>query len=191
MITNKDRSKWFGASDTSTLFGSYDTDTFRLWWLVKLGIVSNDFSNKYMDVGNILEIPIINKINAITGENIKLGKRPIYIRKYRIRANLDGYTKNKVIEVKTTKKMFEKVPLNYWRQCQALMFSSKKRICELWVYEVSEEEYEAPYFAEIDENRLKKFIIEYDENWIKEQYIPRVKYLANCLKRRIYPKWLN
>lgn len=187
MITNKDRSKWFGASDTSRIFGNYNTDTFRLWWLVKLGVTQNNYSNQYMDVGNILEIPIINKIKAITGEKIKLGKRPLYIRKYRLRANLDGYTRHKVIEIKTTKEMFQKVPLSYWRQCQVLMFATKKHKCELWAYEVSDEEYQAPYFAEIDGSRLRKFVIEYDENWIKTKYIPRIKYLARCLKGRKYP----
>ena len=37
MIHNHDRSGWFGASDTSTIMGNWATETFRKWWLEKLG----------------------------------------------------------------------------------------------------------------------------------------------------------
>lgn len=191
MIINRDRSKWFGASDTSKLFGNFNTISFKMFWLEKLGVIKNDFSNSYMKTGNLFEIPIIEKIRDITGEKIKLGKRPYYIRKLRLRANVDGYTKDKVIEIKTTKKMFKKVPLNYWRQCQTLMFALKKHKCELWAYELTDFDYDAPYYPIIDEKRLKKFEIEYDESFIQNEYLPRLRYLSKCLKRGLFPRLEN
>lgn len=43
MIRNHDRSGWFGASDTATIMGNWNTDTFRRWWLVKLGVRKDRF----------------------------------------------------------------------------------------------------------------------------------------------------
>jgi hypothetical protein len=42
MIKNQDRSKWFGASDTSMIMGNWQTKTFNDWWMVKLGITTNN-----------------------------------------------------------------------------------------------------------------------------------------------------
>ena len=62
MIKNNDRSKWIGASDTSMVMGNWETETFKNWWLVKLGIHVNNYKSWAMDCGNIMEIPIIRFI---------------------------------------------------------------------------------------------------------------------------------
>ncbi len=187
MITNTDRSGWFGASDTSMLFANTNTDSFRLWWLVKLGIIKNDFINIYTNTGNLLEIPIIEKIREITGEKIKLGKHPYYIKDKRIRVNIDGYTKTKNIEIKTSKTGFSKPSLAYFRQCQVIMYVTKKLYCDLWVYTLLPDDYLTPYFPSIDAERLSKISIQYDECFINNEYIPRVNYFSECLRKKVFP----
>ena len=76
MIRNQDRSKWFGASDTSIIMGRWHTETFKKWWLTKLGFGAEHYTSIYMAVGNLMEIPIIHMIEEQEGRKIKLGKRP-------------------------------------------------------------------------------------------------------------------
>jgi len=61
MITNKDRSGWFGASDTSTIVGNYKTKTFKKWWLVKLGLSENDYSIKRWKLAIYLNIKFLTQ----------------------------------------------------------------------------------------------------------------------------------
>ena len=78
MIKNQNRAFWFGASDTSTIMGNLDTQTFLDWWFVKLGYYTNNRKSWKMDCGNILEIPIIRKIEQEEGIKINIGKHPYY-----------------------------------------------------------------------------------------------------------------
>ena len=188
MIKNKDRSHWFGASDTSMVVGNWNSDSFTTWWMTKLGFYKTGYASRAMDCGNILETQIIRKVEEITGEKIKIGKRPFYTLFLRVRVNYDGYKKGSVVEIKTTKKMFKKVPINYWRQCQVLMWRKKVKRCELWAYEMQKEDYKYPYFDIIDKQRLKCFIIEYDEDFIKKEYLPCVRILKTYLCKKELPK---
>ena len=43
------------------------------------------------------------------------------------------------------------------------------------------------YFNEIDKNRLKKYKVEYDERFINEEYLPKLNYLTECLKKGKFP----
>lgn len=187
MIRNQDRSKWFGASDTSTIMGNWDTETFKKWWMTKLGINTEHFSNRYTVAGNLMEIPIIHMIEEQEGRKIKLGKRPVYRFRYRIRANYDGLARE-LIEIKTTKHGFAKVPKPYWQQCQVLMYATGKKEASLYAYHMSEEEYRTAYFPQIDPERIRRFTILYDGGFIKNEYLPRVRYLAWCLRHKKWPK---
>lgn len=189
MIKNQDRSKWFGASDTATIMGNWDTDTFLKWWFVKLGY-QNDFHGTWkMKCGNIVEIPIIRAIEKEYGIKIKIGKRPYYNIPLRLRVNYDGLMKDRCVEIKTCGKMFDKVPKHYWQQCQVEMFKKHKKLCDLYAYEMTEDDYCFPYFIEIDFKRIKRFEIPFDECFIKEEYKPRLRYLASCLRHRKIPNW--
>ena len=117
MINNNDRSKWFGASDTAMIMGNWNTETFKDWWMVKLGIMVKDVKTWAMDCGNLLEIPIIRLIEKEEGNKIKIGKHPYYNPFLRLRVNYDGLRKYEVVEIKTTSKGFKKIPKNYWQQC--------------------------------------------------------------------------
>jgi hypothetical protein len=188
MIKNQDRSKWFGASDTSMIMGNWQTKTFNDWWMVKLGITTNNVKTWAMECGNILEIPIIRFIEKDEGKKISIGRFPFYLRKYRLRCNYDGLRADEVIEIKTTSKPFKKIPKNYWQQCQVLMYRKKKKKCALYEYQMTEQDYLNPYFPTIDKNRLVRHEIKFSEQFIKNEYLPRLRVLARALKSKRFPK---
>jgi hypothetical protein len=189
MIKNQDRSKWFGASDTSMIMGNWETETFKNWWLVKLGINPNNGVKTWvMDCGNIMEIPIIRFIEKMENRKIQIGRFPFYKIRLRLRCNYDGLRKSEVVEIKTTGKGFTKVPKNYWQQCQVLMWRKKKQRTGLYEYRMTINDYANPYFPQIDKTRLFRHEIRFDEGFIKNEYLPRLRYLARCLKAKKFPK---
>ena len=186
MIKNKDRSKGFGASDTSIIM-SFDTKTFRKWWLIKLGVVSNSFSNLYTFVGSEKEHQILRRIAENTGRDIKFDEQ-VKIRRYRLRVNFDGTTKDSIEEVKTTMLENVKKALNndaYIQQINVEMFAKKLDTAELWVYGLVDEDYKN-IFLEIDNERLFKKVVKRDNEFLK-RYLQRLKYLCYCLKKRLMP----
>lgn len=187
MIKNQDRSKWFGASDTNTIMNSWETDTFKEWWAVKLGFKGRSYKSWIMDCGNIMEIPIIRYIERQEGKKIAIGKHPYYNVFLRLRVNYDGIRKDEVVEIKTTEKLWKTVPKKYWQQCQVLMYRKRKKKTGLYAYQMESEDYASPYFPVIDGKRLKRYEIPYDEEFIKNEYIPRLKYLASCLRQKKFP----
>lgn len=187
MIKNKDRSGWFGASDTAIVMGNWDTESFFRWWMIKLGLDKSGYSSWIMECGNIMEVPIIRAIEKFEKSRIRLGKRPRYSLKYRVRVNYDGITSKEIIEIKTSGKVMEKVPKNYWQQCQVLMWKTRRKMAKLYAYKMEEEDYLNPYIPTIDTKRLSKFEIPYDAAFIESQYLPRVRYLAKCLRGRKFP----
>ena len=60
MIGSKDRSGWFGASDTSQIVGNWQTKTFKNWWMEKLGIRENHISTMPMRAGTAYEHRILD-----------------------------------------------------------------------------------------------------------------------------------
>jgi hypothetical protein len=178
MISNKDRSGWFGASDTHYITGNWNTKTFVEWWLKKLGVFNNRFENKYTLAGTYYEHKILDFLG------IEQKDRQIKIRKYRLRANLDGETKDTIYEVKTHKNDF-RVSKAYYQQVQVQMYATGKRKAFIVAYRLSEDDY-INFFNPIDKSRLQLIPIEYDEEFIKS-YLTQLKYLCKCLKRRLTP----
>ena len=43
------------------------------------------------------------------------------------------------------------------------------------------------FFNDIDLERLSKYEIEYNEEWLKEEYIPKINYLTECLIKQKFP----
>ena len=64
MIHDQDRSGWFGASDTVMVMGRWDTETFRRWLLVKLGLRRDHYTNLAMQTGTALEHRILEQIGT-------------------------------------------------------------------------------------------------------------------------------
>lgn len=75
MIKNKSRAGWFGASDTATIMGNWQTKTFAAWWMVKLGLAENNFTNIYLAAGTAYEHRILDALG------VKKRDRQIKIRK--------------------------------------------------------------------------------------------------------------
>jgi len=181
MIKNTDRSKWIGASDTSMLFSNPNTATFKNWWAVKLGLITNDFTNKYMIAGTELEHHILDTMNPLIRRDMTF-----YRPKYRLRVNTDGILDKLLIEIKTTSSPVSKPSIKYWRQVQSGMFGSKRERAELIYYLMRDENYKN-FYLPIDLDKLTTFKIERDNDWINNVYLPKEKYIAHCLRKRIYP----
>ena len=179
MIHSKDRSGWFGASDTSIICGKWNTKTFERWWLVKLGVTTNNFESLQMKTGTALEHRILESIG------VKKMDRQIKIRRYRLRVNLDGES-DIIHEVKTYGGDSFRVSKPYWQQAQVEMFASGKQL-EIVSYKLLPEDYKN-WFLPIDQNRIDRFPISYDPEWINEVYLPRLVVLKNCLIRRSWPE---
>ncbi len=178
MITDKDRSGWFGASDVSFIMGNRETKTFKNWWLEKLGLRQSNLNTKPMRVGTIYEHKILDTI-----PNVKKD-RQILIPELRLRVNLDGET-DIIHEVKThlIDKPYE-VPKAHKQQVMVQMFAAKKE-GEIVSYGLTEDDYRN-YFNPIDVDRIQHNQIVYDEAFIGE-FLENLKYLKRCLERGEMP----
>ena len=182
MIRNKSRAWWFGASDTSHIMGNWGTKSFARWWLEKIGLRISNYSTMAMMAGTAYEHNVLDAIGV--------SRKDRQIRKFtlRLRVNLDGETRMKISEVKTwlgEKEDSFSVSKSYWEQCQVEMYAAKKE-CQIVAYRVTEDEYKN-YFLPIEQERISFHPIQYDEKWINEQYLPRLRYFVFCMIRRKLP----
>lgn len=182
MIDSKDRSGWFGASDTDKIIGNWKTATFEKWWMQKIGINRDHFDNIYTSAGTHYEHRILESL----GIPMELDKQ-IILEDLRLRVNLDGNDTDTIYECKTYKheKGF-KMPRKYINQVQVQMFASGLRKAKIIVYGLQEKDYDN-YFNEIDPDRRDEIVVTYDERWINEVYLPKLTYLAECLKEGRFP----
>lgn len=184
MISSQDRSGYIGASDTKYVIGNWKTKSFEKWWLKKIGIDTSNFTNKYMLAGTNYEHKIID---ALEIKNIEKDKQFI---KGKLRVNLDGNTKDCIYEIKTfqLEKGFEiENHKDYINQVQVQMYCSGIHKAEIDAYGLIEKDYDN-YFNEIDNQRILRFQIKYDENWVNEEYLPNLKILEECLNKGIFPR---
>lgn len=185
MIKDKSRDGWIGASDTHYVMSNWTTTTFYNWWCEKLGLKNNSLNNIYLQTGNAKEHQIANALG------IKLTlDRQVKIKSLRLRVNLDAETKDYIYEIKTYKISNKewKPPISYRQQIQVQMYATGKRKWGIIAYGLLEEDYNN-FFLPIDQNRIKRFEIPYDEQWIQNEYLPRLVYLCKCLKNRKTPKY--
>lgn len=179
MIKSHDRSGWFGASDAGKVMGRWNGKSFEKWWLVKLGVRSEDFTTEAMKTGTALEHRILEHIG------VRRMDRQIKIRRLLLRVNLDGETRDCIHEVKTHSSEVFQVTKAYWQQCQVEMFAARKP-CRIVSYHVLPEDHRN-WFLPIDDSRLGYHPVPYDQAWIKEAYLPRLRYLAECLRKGAWP----
>jgi hypothetical protein len=182
MITEKDRSDWFGASDVAFIVGNWKTATFEKWWMQKIGINRDSILNKFTAAGSYYEHKILESL----GIPMELDKQ-IILEDLRLRVNLDGNDTDTIYECKTYQfaKGF-KMPQKYIQQVQVQMFASGLRKAKIVVYGLLEGDYDN-YFHPIDPERRDEVIITYDERWINEVFLPKLKYLAECLNEGRFP----
>ncbi len=181
MIQNQDRSDYIGASDTSMVVGNWCTKTFEKWWLEKLGIHKNNLSTEATKAGNNYEHKILK---ALEVNGLEMDKQIIIDR---LRVNLDGNTQTCIYEVKTHKSDKEfKVSKQYWRQAQVEMYASRIHNLYIVAYALEENDYKN-YFNDIDQQRMQLIPIEYDDNFINNEYLPKLNVLVECLKKGEFP----
>ena len=181
MISNHDRSDWFGASDTDYIVGNWNTKSFFKWWNGKLGFDTYHFKSLSTNAGTNKEHQILEYLN------IPCFDKQIKIPSIKLRVNLDGNSLDTIYEVKThsAEKPF-KCPLKYKRQVWVQMYASGIRKAYIAAYGLKEKDYKN-YFLPIDKNRLQLIPIEYNEEFIEKKFLPKVKYLANCLRKGCLP----
>jgi hypothetical protein len=179
VIKTHDRSGWIGASDTARVMGNWETETFRQFWSEKLGYRVNNFKTTAMIAGTYYEHRILDAMRVATRD------RQIRKPALRLRVNLDGETKKKIVEVKTYGKDVFKVSSAYWQQAQAEMFAAGKPL-DIASNRLYPEDYDN-FFNPIDKGRLSIFPIERDDVWIEQKYLPRLRVLAKCLQLRRFP----
>ena len=150
MIQSQDRSYYIGCSDTSVVVGNWKTKTFEKWWLEKLGVNKNSFSNEATKAGNNYEHKILDSLEI---EELEKDKQIIIDR---LRANLDGNTDTCIYEVKThnAEKEF-KVSKQYWRQAQVEMYASGIHKLYIVAYGLIESDYNNYFNAGIIVMNLK------------------------------------
>ena len=182
MIASKDRSGWFGASDTDKVVGNWKTKTWFNWWMQKIGINNDHFYNQYTLAGTHYEHRILESL----GFPMELDKQFID-EDLLLRVNLDGNTTDCIYECKTTQSDKEfKMPKKYWSQVQVQMFASGIHRAVIVVYALKAEDYDN-FFHAIDPDRRSEYAVDYDEQWINTVYIPKLRILADCLKRGVLP----
>lgn len=181
-----------GASDTSMVIAdNRQTKTWRQWWLVKLGEIESTFRGSiYTEAGNKYEHGILKAISEETTLD-----RQIIIEKLKLRVNYDGDLDGTIYEVKTHKAENDfEISKQYWRQAQVEMYAYKTMEKELELppfkklYIVSYPLYPDEYYTHredivIDMKRVKFNPIKYDKQFVKGEYLPKLKECARALKK--------
>ena len=182
MISDKDRSGYFGASDTDKIIGNWKTETFAKWWMQKVGINRDHFENRYTAAGTHYEHRILESLGIPMFYDVQ-----ITIDDLRLRVNLDGNTADCIFECKTYKhENGFKMPQKYINQVQVQMYATGIHRAEIVVYGLTEGDYDN-YFHPIDRDRLQRHMFFYDKKWIDGVYLPKLTYLADCLKGGRFP----
>lgn len=182
MIADKDRSFYFGASDTDKIIGRWTSDSFARWWLQKLGLNRDHFDTRYTTAGTNYEHRILESLGIPMEFD-----RQVILEDLRLRVNLDGNDADTNYECKTYQhaKGF-RMPTKYIHQVQVQMFATGFRKTKIITYGLTEKEYDN-YFLPIDPARRDEYPVEYDEKWVAEEYLPKLSYLSKCLKEGRFP----
>ena len=184
MISDHDRSGWIGASDVQFVCGNWKTKTWEKWWMQKIGINHDHFENEYTKAGTNWEHRILDSLQL---PNLEKDKQ-IIIEDLRLRVNLDGNTPVRIKEVKTYRleKGWKTTPTKYTNQVQVQMFASGIWGADIVTYGLQPEDYKN-YLRDVDPRRLKEIPVGYDIHWIENVYLPKLRILADCLKRGVWP----
>lgn len=184
MITDHDRSGYIGASDTDKVIGNWKTKTWEKWWMQKLGINNDHFDNKYTMAGTNWEHRILDNLGLT---ELKKDAQFI-IEDLRLRVNLDGNTPSRIKEVKTYQweKGWKNTPTKYIHQVQVQMFVSGIYGADIVAYGLEAADYDN-YLRDLDPGRLREIPVAWDPNWIETVYLPKLRILADCLRRGVFP----
>ena len=183
MIADKDRSGYFGASDVAFIVGNWKTKTWLQWWMQKIGANKDHFDNKYTLTGTNYEHKILQSL-GIPG--LRLDEQIIH-EHLLLRVNYDGLTDDCTYECKTFKlEKGWKMPKKYWQQVQVQMYAKGITKGQIIAYGLEEADYDN-FLRPIDPNRIRREDIRYDPVWISTEFLPRLRILADCLKKGMLP----
>lgn len=181
MIASKDRSYYIGASDVSFVVGNWETKTFEKWYGTKQGLYSMDFVNEAMMAGTHFEHRILDFLDI---PGMEKDKQIIH---GRLRVNLDGNTRDTVYEVKTYRlENGFKIPRKYRQQISVQMYAVGFRKAYLVSYGLEEADYNN-FFRDIETERLQLHKIDYDQEFIEREFVPKLQILSHCLEEGIFP----
>lgn len=205
MITDHDRSGYFGASDVAFIVGNWKTQTWMKWWMQKIGVNNDHFDNRYTLAGTHFEHKILESL-GIPG--LRLDEQIIH-EHLRLRVNYDGLTDDCTYECKTYRlekggaprseseiliaaggsytTANWKMPKKYWQQVQVQMYAKGITRGQIVAYGLEEADYDN-FLRPIDPKRIKREDILYDSVWISTVFLPRLRILAECLKKGILPQ---
>ena len=184
MITDHDRSGYFGASDVQYVIGNWKTPTWAKWWRQKLGYNNDHFENRYTIAGTNWEHRILDSLNLPDLQK----DAQFIIEELKLRVNLDGNQPNRIKEVKTYQwaKGWKKTPEKYINQVQVQMFGSKIFGADIVAYGLEEADYNN-FLRDVDPRRLQQIPVVYDQRWIENTYLPKHRILLDCLRRGAFP----
>lgn len=198
MITDYDRSFWFGASDTkNVMLDNHQTKTWQEFWEEKCGIIKRDIDSTATNTGTKFEHPILD---AIDGDITK--DRQILLPDMRLRVNYDGDKDGIIYEVKTHKAekpfltknaLYQFIPKHIFGQVQVQMYAWKTafergqdvpQFKKLYIveYPLYREDYDGE--PEVDFKRMKFHKVKYDKGFIK-MYLKKLMPLAEMLMEEI------
>lgn len=182
MIADQNREGWIGASDTSFVVGNWNTKTWGNWWMQKLGINTDRFDNRYTLAGTHWEHRILDSLGVPMEQD-----RQILLPDLCLRVNLDGNTDTMIYECKTYQwaKGF-RCPKKYKEQVQVQMYATGIYSAEIVAYGLTEADYDN-YFRDIEAERRQEIPIPYDKEWIEQTYLPKLKILAEALRKGAMP----
>ena len=155
----KDRQKWLGGSDIPIIMGISPFTTRYDLLLFKAEIKENDFDgNEYTEYGNVMESKIRDFINKDLDDKFKETKYEY--RESGIRCHLDGENKSKVLEIKTTSQIHERLDdyKVYLVQLLFYMHQVGKKDGILAIYERPED-----FNEDFDEERLINYNVNIDD----------------------------
>lgn len=173
MISDNDRSYWFGASDSQKIINpNHSSKTWQKWWRIKQGTEKPDFiGNVYTEAGTRFEHPILECFDKSINKD-----RQLFLEDLRLRVNYDGDKDGIIYEVKThgINKPFEITPyieaqvqteIYVWKQC-------REDFNGLYIisYGLLEEDYRNmnPTVEDIDYDRIKVKEVKYKKGQAKK-----------------------
>ena len=78
------------------------------------------------------------------------------------------------------------MPKKYIQQVNVQMFASGIKQGKIIAYGLEEKDYDN-FFNPIEKERRHEFIVEYNSDWINLVFLPKLKRLAECLEKGVFP----
>ena len=185
MIKDQSRALWIGASDSSYVTGNWETETFKKWFKSKIGLTLYDrkWNTKYTLAGTYYEHAILMAIDPRMIMDVQITKPDLGLR-----VNYDGMLGDTIYEVKTHQGSKEfKVSKSYWRQAQVEMFAAGTDKLYVVSCPMQDKHYDN-FFLPINKSMLRFHRVDYDPRWINTEYLPKLKYMSDCIRRGKYPQ---